>query len=83
MPDTQDPPELTHRQQQYLDELTDGPKTTRDLVLSLVVSGHSAAKMMAKLRDMGLVRSKRVPMQHGNLWRHELTERPSDETHTR
>jgi len=65
-------PEVTPRQQEYLNELADGPKTTRDMVFSMMVSGHSVAKMMKKLRDMGLVRSTRVPMRHGNMWRHEL-----------
>lgn len=63
---------LTRIQQEYIDELADGPKTTRDMVLSLMVCGGSVAKMMQKLRKMGRVRSTKVVGVHGNIWQHEL-----------
>ena len=65
---------LTHKQQEYIDELKDGPKTTRDMVLSLMVCGGSVAKMMRKLRKMGRVRSTKVVGVHGNIWRHEIVQ---------
>ena len=63
---------LTHTQRRYLNELEDGPKTTRDMVLSLMVCGGSVARMMRKLRKMGRVRSTKVVGVHGNVWSHEL-----------
>ena len=63
---------LTRIQQEYLDELADGPRTTRDMVLSLMVSGGSVAAMMRRLRKMGRVRSSKVAGVHGNIWQHEL-----------
>ena len=65
-------PALTHKQQEYIDELKDGPKTTRDMVLSLMVCGGSVAAMMRKLRKMGRVRSTKVVGVHGNIWQHEI-----------
>lgn len=64
---------ITPCQQEYLNELADGAKTTREIEISMKKSQHAVAKMMRKLRDMGLIRSKRVPMWHGNMWRHERT----------
>ena len=63
---------LTHKQQEYIDELADGPKTTRDMVLSLMVCGGSVAAMMLRLRKMGRVKSSKVAGMHGNVWQHEL-----------
>ena len=56
----------------YIKQLKDGPKTTRDLVLSLMVCGSSVSRMMQKLRKEGIVKSSRVVGVHGNVWRHEL-----------
>jgi|GEM_PF-5611249 len=56
----------------YIEELESGPKTTRDMVLSLMVSGKSVSRMMKKLRDEGLVKSTRVLGARGNVWRHQL-----------
>lgn len=56
----------------YIEQLEDGPKTTRDMVLSLMVCGSSVARMMQKLRKEGVVQSSRVEGVHGNVWRHEL-----------
>ncbi len=70
---------LTHKQQKYIDELEDGPQTTRDMVLSLMVSGGSVSKMMRKLRKMGRVRSTKVVGVHGNVWQHELIPPTIDE----
>jgi len=50
--------EVTPTQNEYLKELATGPKTTRDLVLSL---------------DKGLVTSSRRAGAHGNARIHELT----------
>lgn len=63
---------LTHTQQKYIDELKDGPKTTRDMVLSLMVCGGSVAAMMRRLRKMERVKSSKVVGVHGNIWMHEL-----------
>lgn len=65
---------MRRTQHLYLKELESGPKTTRDMSLSLMVSGSSVARMMKKLRDAGLVRSSRVHGVHGNVWEHRLTE---------
>jgi len=59
----------------YIEQLEDGPKTTRDLVLSLMVSGDSVGKMMAKLRKEGCVESYRVRGVRGNVWIHGLIRR--------
>ena len=63
---------LTHTQQKYLNELADGPQTTRDMVLSLMVCGGSVAKMMRRLRKMGRVKSSKVVGVHGNIWIHQI-----------
>ncbi len=64
-----------------MDELKDGPKTTGDLVLSMMVCGGSVAKMMKKLRKAGRVKSSKVVGVHGNIWQHE-TIPTIDETET-
>lgn len=58
----------------YIHELESGPKLTRDMVLSLGVSGHSVSTMMLKMREMGLVESTRVPRARGNIWSHALVD---------
>ena len=63
---------LTHTQQQYLLELEDGPKTTRELVMARGVSGAFVTRMMKRLREAGMVRSSRVLGARGNVWQHEL-----------
>jgi len=65
--------EVTPTQNEYLKELATGPKTTRDLVLSFMVSAKSIGKMMSLLRDKGLVTSSRRAGAHGNARIHELT----------
>jgi hypothetical protein len=47
--------QVTPRQNEYLLALEDGPKVTRDLVLSFEVTGQSVGKIIHKLRDLGLV----------------------------
>ena len=56
----------------YVHELEAGPKTTRDIVLSLMVTGASVARMMQKLRTAKVVKSERVIGTRGNVWQHEL-----------
>ena len=63
-----------HGRREYIAELKTGPKTTRDMVLSLMVCGSSVARMMQTLRKEGVVKSSRVTGVHGNVWRHELIE---------
>ena len=63
-----------HGRREYIAELKTGPKTTRDMVLSLMVCGSSVARMMKKLRKDGVVKSSRVTGVRGNVWRHELIE---------
>ena len=46
---------VTPRQNEYLLALEDGPKVTRDLVLSFGVTDQSVGKIIHKLRDLGLV----------------------------
>lgn len=64
--------ELTPTQRQYLQELEDGPKTTRELVMAKGVSGSFVTRMMKRLRKAGMVRSSRVLGARGNVWQHEL-----------
>ncbi len=59
---TQDTPtEVTARQNVYLKELAEGPLTTRELVLSLMVSQKSVGKMIKILREKGLVQTRLLP----------------------
>jgi len=64
---------VTTTQNEYLKELADGPKTTRDIVLSRGVRMKSASKVFKKLRDAGLITSTRVKGTQGNINSHELT----------
>ena len=68
-----EPTDVTPTQDRYLRELATGPKTTRDFVLSQMVSGHSAGKMLKKLQDAGLVRSSKLRGAPGNVYIYELT----------
>jgi hypothetical protein len=63
---------MPSRHLKYVHELEAGPKTTRDMVLSLMVTGASVARMMQKLRTVNVVKSERVIGGRGNVWRHEL-----------
>lgn len=64
---------ITPTQNEYLEHLATGPKTTRDFALELMVSGTSAAKILKKLRDAGLIRSWQK-QGIGNIRIHELTD---------
>lgn len=64
---------ITPRQNEYLLQLSTGPKTTRDLVLDMMLSGHSVSKMLKKLRNAGLIRSSQLRGAPGNVHIHELT----------
>ena len=63
---------VTPKQNEYLRELANGQKTTRDLVLHFMVTATSVAKTLTRLRNAGLVRSTQ---RHGrgNAHVHELT----------
>lgn len=65
--------EVTKRQAEYLLELKDGPKTTRDLILSQMVSAMSVSKMMRILKDKGLVQTRMIPGSPRSQRVHELT----------
>jgi len=70
---------ITLRKHAYILALKDGPKTTHDMVLSLMVSGNSVAKAMKELRVLGMVESKTLPQSsRGRIYTHCLT-RPYDE----
>ena len=65
---------ITPRQNEYLLELVDGPKTGSDLVLSLMVSAKGVGKMMRILREKGLVDTKLAPSTgRGGTRLHSLT----------
>lgn len=63
---------VTHRQHEYLLKLSEGPKTTRELVLHFGVIDNSAYRMIHKLVDKGLVASKRMLGVVGNIHIHRL-----------
>ena len=69
---------VTQRQNEYLKELDTGAKSTRDLMLSFMISCPSASKIIKKLRDAGLVKSNRVTGVQGNVFVHELAARYED-----
>lgn len=64
--------QVTEKQNKYLLQLAGGPQTTRDLMLSQMVSIHSAGKMIAKLRKDGLVQSAKKRGAIGNIREHKL-----------
>lgn len=64
--------QVTNKQNEYLLQLSSGPKTTRDLMLSQMVSMHSAARMIGNLREGGLVQSSKLRGASGNVLEHEL-----------
>jgi len=64
---------VTYRQNEYLLQLSDGPKTTNELVLSMMITAASAGKIIARLRDHGLVQSEKIRGVRGNVYLHSLT----------
>lgn len=65
---------ISTRQQEYLEALRSGPRTTHDLVLSEMVSASSVGKAMKGLRDLGFVESKTFTGSgRGRIFRHALT----------
>ncbi len=64
--------QVTKKQNEYLLELATGPKTTRDLMLSQMVTMSSAARMIGYLREDGLVRSSKLRGTAGNVLEHKL-----------
>jgi len=64
--------QVTNKQNEYLLQLADGPKTTRDLMLSQMISLNSVGNMIRKLRKAGLVRSSKKRGVVGNIHEHKL-----------
>lgn len=75
---SEEPIRVTKKQNEYLLQLKDGPKTTNDLMRDIMVSMATAGKIIAKVRDKGLVVSSRVPGVRGKLFEHTLV-RPYNE----
>lgn len=69
---SEEPIRVTKKQNEYLLQLADGPKTTNDLMRSIMVSMATAGKIIAKVRDKGLVKSSRVPGARGKVFEHTL-----------
>lgn len=65
---------LTTRQNEYLDELRGGKKSTHDMVLSQGVSSNSVAKAMKTLRDLGLIVSSPIAGVRGKQFEHRLSD---------
>ena len=65
---------ITARQNEILQALADGAKTTRDLTRSFMVTGNAITQTIKKLRDAGLIRTRR----EGPQFYHELTAPYSD-----
>lgn len=63
---------VTKNQNEYLLQLADGPKTTRDLMLSQMVTLESAGRIIKKLKKKGLVESTRKYGGRGNILNHRL-----------
>lgn len=63
---------VTHRQHEYLLKLSEGPQTTRDLVLYFGVHDNAAYRMIHKLVAKGLVASERMRGVVGNIHIHRL-----------
>lgn len=66
------PIRITQRQDEYLKELADGPKTTHDIVQTIVVTMGTAGKVLKKLREDGLVESTPFNGVSGNVYTHRL-----------
>ena len=65
---------ITARQNEILQALADGAKTTRDLVRSFMVTGNAITQTIKKLRDAGLIRTRR----EGTQFYHEMAAPYSD-----
>ena len=63
---------LTTKQAEYARHLLCGPKTTRDFALHFMVTVTSVAKILAKLRNAGLINSSQK-QGIGNVHLHKLT----------
>jgi hypothetical protein len=74
----QDRTMVTTTQNKYLLQLATGPKTTTDFMREFMVSIPAAAKMLAVIREKGLLTSKRKKGTVGNVKIHTLTA-PYDE----
>ena len=69
----QDPPIwVTKKQNEYLLQLKDGPKTTNDLMRSFMISMATASKMLKIIRDAGLIESPHAEGVQGNVRVHSL-----------
>lgn len=66
------PIRITQRQDEYLKELADGPKTTHDIVQTIMVTMGTAGKVLKKLREDGLVESTPFNGVSGNVYTHRL-----------
>lgn len=64
--------QVTKKQNEYLLQLSSGPKTTRDLMLSQMVTMEAAGRMIKKLKKKGLVESTRKYGGRGNILNHRL-----------
>lgn len=62
---------VTSKQNEYLQELEDGPKTKADLMKAIGVTRDTAGMMIKKLKDVGLITSKRKGA--GNALEYSLT----------
>ncbi|RJS69530.1 transcriptional regulator [ANME-2 cluster archaeon] len=60
---------ITARQNEILQTLADGAKTTKDLTRSFMITGSAITQAIKKLRDVGLIRTRR----EGTQFYHELT----------
>jgi len=69
---------VTPKQNEYLLQLADGPKTTRDLMLSQMISINSVGNMIRKLRKAGLVQSSKLRGAQGNIHEHKLIQSYQD-----
>jgi DNA-binding MarR family transcriptional regulator len=68
-------PIITASQRRYILALKDGPKSSHDIRLAVIVTSYSVNRMMKRLENLGLVKSRRVPYANGRRWQYELTER--------
>lgn len=68
----QDRTVVTEKQNEYLLHLAKGPMTTNDLMLKILVSMATAAKIIKKIRDQGLIESSKVPGTRGKVHLHTL-----------
>ena len=68
----QDRTMVTTTQNEYLLQLATGPKTTTDFMREFMVSMAAAAKILAVLREKGLLTSKRKKGTVGNVKIHTM-----------